>query len=156
MSDATFPLEVAWALSVNGVRLAIGSSSPNDWAALGAGWLVGEAVITRPAELLTLAVEELESGAIHIKAQVDETAFERAREERRHREETACGLHHFLHCAPGLLGRARLPVAALPDGGALLLKSLFAACSAVWSSVTPAACGYMPVSSDCRDGVQIG
>jgi len=130
MSESALPQEVPWTLSANGTRLATGASSPGDWAALLAGWLVSEGAVVRRADLRSVRWELLESGAVHVAADVDAAGLQRATEEQRHRQEAGCGLHHFLHCAPGLLRRARAPLAPTADEAADLLKAVFAACNA--------------------------
>jgi FdhD protein len=129
MTDIALPLEVPWVLSANGTRLAAGSSSPGDWHALLAGWLLGEGYVAKPAELQSVRTEIHASGTVHVQSRVETSSFEKAFDEQLHRADSGCGLNHFLHCAPRVLWRERAALTTGAGDVGALLKSLFGACT---------------------------
>jgi FdhD protein len=131
MSHEALPLEAPWVLDANGTRLATGSSTPGDWTALLAGWLLGEGFVRQPGDLLSVQAEPLANGTVRVRALIDGPGFETARAEQQHRHNEGCGLNHFLHCAPDSLRRERPRFALERHDAATLLKSLFAACDEI-------------------------
>lgn len=114
-------------LEVNGRRIAVWTCLPERRDALAVGRLAAGGYVTDRREILGVDVTKDGDGAT-VRVRLTDAAERRGRDEARHQTAHGCGLLHFLHCDPALLGGRRRPL-PLPadDAFPALFESLYAA-----------------------------
>lgn len=99
--------ETPWWLDVNGVRTAVGTTTPERIEALVAGRLLVDGYIARPTDLLSLSVVYEPPGCVGVRVQVPVDRANAARAEREHRTAHGCGVRHLIDCGASVITRAR-------------------------------------------------